>query len=360
MRVLVLYRPRLPSLRAQAIQVLHAAHALAGRGHRVTVLADRGEGAASASAVLDAMGLDAVDGLDLRVAPTAWNPGASAWFRAQLVEGFARGRWDVVLARAKRYVRWVPRAVPLVVEAHELDSALAAERGEDPSPWTALERGVFARARAVVANCEGTLSCLEAAHALPSVRSVIHNATRPDRAVPRTPSPVPTVLYAGTLGRGKGAATLAASLASWPSGTVLRLVGASETALLGRGDSPPQRPPGGAVEALPGVPPQALPSLLATAHAVVLPLEDSLFGRCMTSPLKLWDARGAGVPIAASDLPTVRAIAGDVAHLCAPDDPRALADAVRRALATPGDRPRLRTWGARAAEVEAVLEAARA
>jgi glycosyltransferase involved in cell wall biosynthesis len=359
-RVLVLYRPRLPSLRAQAIQVLHAAHALAARGHRVTVLADRGDGAATPRAALGAMGLDEVDGLDLRIAPTTWNPGASAWFRAQLVEGFARGRWDVVLARAKRYVRWVPRAVPLVVEAHELDSALAAERGEDPAPWRALERAVFGRARGVVANCEGTLACIEAAHTLPSVRAVIHNATRPDRAVIRTPSALPTVLYAGTLGRGKGAATLAESLPYWPHGSVLRMVGVSDGSLLGRGGIPPQRPPGGAVEALPGVAPQALPALLATAHAVVLPLEDSLFGRCMTSPLKLWDARAAGLPVAASDLPAVRAIAGDVAHLCSPGDPVALADAVRRALASPGDPPRLRTWASRAAEVEAVLEAARA
>ena len=43
MRILHLYRPRLPSTRAQAIQVLRTCHALAERGHAVTVLADRGQ-----------------------------------------------------------------------------------------------------------------------------------------------------------------------------------------------------------------------------------------------------------------------------------------------------------------------------
>ena len=66
-RVLVLYRPRLPSLRAQAIQVTHAAHALAARGFAVTVLADRGgDGDPLAS-----FGLEPISGLDLRVAPSA-------------------------------------------------------------------------------------------------------------------------------------------------------------------------------------------------------------------------------------------------------------------------------------------------
>ena len=40
LRVLVLYRPKLPSARAQSIQVLGTAHALAELGCRVTLIAD--------------------------------------------------------------------------------------------------------------------------------------------------------------------------------------------------------------------------------------------------------------------------------------------------------------------------------
>ena len=40
MRLLHLYRPRLPGLRAQAIQVVHTCRALSEQGFSVTLLAD--------------------------------------------------------------------------------------------------------------------------------------------------------------------------------------------------------------------------------------------------------------------------------------------------------------------------------
>ena len=68
-RVLILYRPALPSLRAQCIGVLQASHALARRGHAVTLLADRAHPEASPADALALLGLAPISTLDLRLAP---------------------------------------------------------------------------------------------------------------------------------------------------------------------------------------------------------------------------------------------------------------------------------------------------
>lgn len=339
-RVLSLYRPRVPTLRAQALQVVHAAHALAARGHEVTVLADRHD-EADPDAALARYGLDRPSGLDLRIAPTAWPPGAGAWFRWRL-SAWCRAP-GVVLARAKRYVAGVPAGLPVVIEAHEVDSALAAERGDDPAAVLVLERAVYTRAAAVLANCEGTLERLRAAVPLPPIQRVIHNATRADRVVRRAPSAAPTVGYTGSLRAYKGLETVFRSLPGWPPGATLHLVGEAPATV-------PDR-----VVARGPVAYGALPAVLATFHALLLPLDDGLFGRAFTSPLKLWDYLATGIPIVAADLPTVRAIAGERPFYYRPGDPASLVAAVRLALGAGASPPLLRTWEQRAAEVEALL-----
>ena len=186
-RLFHLYRPRVPSVRAQSVQVVHTCHALAARGHDVTLIGDRAEEGDPVRA-LAAYGLDHPPSFDLRIAPTRWPPYAGLSFRWALSRWCARaGAGSVVYARAKRYVARVPAHVPVVLEVHEVDSELARERGEDPTALRALEAEVLARAAGVVANCAGTLALLRAAHAVTVPCVVIHNATRADRAVLRAP-----------------------------------------------------------------------------------------------------------------------------------------------------------------------------
>jgi glycosyltransferase involved in cell wall biosynthesis len=352
-KILHLYRPRIPSVRAQSVQVVHTCHALAARGHQVTLLCDpAGMGVPNqvgrnpralprprATAALAAYGLDHPDTFDLRIAPTTYLPLASLWFRAQV----AAWQGDVVYARAKRYVARVRHDIPVVIEAHEVDSEQAREAGEDADEPFALEEKVFARASGVVANCGGTLRLLEQTHPNLPRRVVIQNATRADRAVTRDPSPTTLVGYTGSPKPYKGLDTVFASMPKWPGGVELEMVGGAPP------DAPPQ------VVAVPPVPYGDLPARLARYHALLLPLDDNLFGRALTSPLKLWDYLATGIPIVAADLPTVREIAGDLPHYYTPGDPDALADALVRALAA-GEAPRLlRTWDDRAAEIERFL-----
>lgn len=110
-------------------------------------------------------------------------------------------------------------------------------------------------------------------------------------------------------------------------------------------------PYGGVAEALRG------------AAVAVLPLPDEPVARYFTSPLKLFDYMAAGVPIVASDLPSLREVLrhGENALLVPPDDAGALAQAIERLLADPGLAARLAaraqhdaagyTWDARAARL---------
>jgi glycosyltransferase involved in cell wall biosynthesis len=346
--------------------VVHAAHALASRGHRVTVFADRapvsaGEDA-DAERILADLGLAPTPTLDLRLAPTRWRPGASAWFRGSVVYGCAQAAWDVVLAREGTPIGLVPQRVPVVLEAHGLESALVAEAGGDPRAAHAREGREAARARAFVANGGGTLNAWEQAHTvLPKRRSVLANATGIplQDASPRTGLSIPSrgedVVVAGSLPAYKGALTVLAALdsASWPVGARLVLLGGGEAA----------RPVHPDLVVEPGLPAPALGRRLARARVLLVPLVANVFGRELASPLKLWDALASCVPIVAPDLPTVHDVLaragvrpdGEGVFLHAPGVPDALAEAVARAWEAPQRTPRVRTWGDRAAELEAVL-----
>jgi len=107
------------------------------------------------------------------------------------------------------------------------------------------------------------------------------------------------------------------------------------------------------------VPPPKRWKYLAEASVCVLPLTRSAFGMFFTSPLKLFEYMAAGRPIVASDLPALREVLrdGENALLVPPEDPVALAKAIRRLredrilaerMAAQGSRDvRAYTWEAR-------------
>jgi hypothetical protein len=337
-RVLHLYRPRLPELRAQAVQVLHTCHALAARGHEVTLLADRALGFdGDATEALERYGLNHPPSLDLRLAPTAWPPGAGLWFRAAVAGWCARsGRDAVVYARAKRYVAAIPARIPVVLEAHELDSALDREAGRDPGANLALERAVYDRAAGLVTNCAGTLRSIQDVHRVLPLHQVIWNATRADRAVPGVGGGGVAVVGSGGDYKGVRSVLLAALNGPAP----VTFVGGAE-------DIPGVRTVG-------AIGYGEVPSVLAGLDVLLLPLQDNLFGRALTNPLKLWDYLATDRPIVAPDLPSIREVTEDV-HFYDPRTLDTVAPAIARALAQRVRTPRLRTWEDRAAEIERFL-----
>jgi glycosyltransferase involved in cell wall biosynthesis len=346
----MLYRLVAPSPRAQSIQVVHTAHALAGLGHRVTLAVEPGEGDP-----LGAYGLTAPPSLRILVNPFR-HPGLSGlWYRARFLAWLATAPADqrVVYARSKRYTRFAlrfRRLLPfrLLMEVHEVDSV------QYGGQFAALEGATLPHADAILANCTGTLSLLrETWPALSGPATVVPNAAAP-RAVERCPGPA--VGYLGGITEQKGVETLvaAARLLAVPVEIVGGRVGHPDYQRLQEG-LPPN------VRLRPGVAYHQVPREIAGWRALILPLRDDLFGRRLTSPLKLWEWLGSGIPIVAPDLPTVREVAGEGFLPFIAGDPTSLASAVERALAggpeveavVAAARARRRTWADRARDIEA-------
>ena len=351
MRILHLYRPTLPGQRAQSIQVVHTCHALAARGHEVTLLADSASRDATPGRALDVLGLTPVPGLHIHCAPARQRALAGLWFRHQLARWWA-GPGGVVLARDKRRLHAALEAHGprhrIVLETHELDSALVADAGRPSGPIHTLEAALASRAHALVANCAGTLEAWREAHgpSLPPLQRVIHNATAPSRLRSHRPGPDPVVRCVGSLRAFKGLASLLEAAPRLP--VPLHIVGGTPQEL-----STPV-PPG--VEVSPAVPFPAVPDLLARSAVLLLPLADNRFGRQLTNPLKLWDYLATAQPIVVPDLPTVSEVAastGTTLHRYRPGDPDSLVAAVQAALHAPPRTPVVRTWAERAAELEA-------
>jgi glycosyltransferase involved in cell wall biosynthesis len=351
-----LYRPAAPSVRAQSIQVVNAAHAMAVRGHRVTLCVQPPKGARpSGVEILDAYGLSPVRGFELVVLPSG-GTAASLAFRLAYLAWIARSPNGIAIARSKRYadaaLRWLGSRARVVLEQHEVDSRLAAERGEDPVPIHALEARVLRRAIGVIANCPGTLELLRESHPSMPPAVALHNATHASR-IRRPAGPGDDVGYVGSVLPGKDIDTLARAA----DRTRQRIV------IVGpRSPAQAEVLAGSRLGSEDPVAHRSVPDRLARFRTLVLPLGTSLFGSRLTSPLKLWDYLASGRPIAAADTPALRDAApeGSVAWWT-PGDPASLALALDRldrdeALrASVVAAARVRTWDDRAAELEAFL-----
>ncbi|NOY26247.1 MAG: glycosyltransferase family 4 protein [Oligoflexia bacterium] len=203
----------------------------------------------------------------------------------------------------------------------------------------------------MIANCGGTLKLWEETHgqALPDAVVVAHNAVSASRRRGYRP-PEAVIRCVGSLRAYKGVAALVQAASQLP--LLLELVGGSPDEQAALGPVPAN------VHLRPPVPYPAVPDLLASSAALVLPLADNLFGRQLTSPLKLWDYLATSAPIIAPDLPTVREIAElsqTTIHTFDPAHSASLIDAVRAALQAPLRSPSVRTWHQRAQQTLPVL-----
>jgi hypothetical protein len=357
-----LFRPTLPGQRAQTLQVLHTAAALARLGHALTVCADRAPRAAGpiADDARRALGLGADPGLDLRVAP-ALGPlfpraAAGLWFRATLA-AWAAGPPGVVYARdLARLAALGPglraRGHRIVLEVHALDAITAEERGEDPGPHRALAAACAGLADALVANSDGTLEAWRAGPwpaDRPSLR--VENAADPARQRPPVESDGVSRAF-GSFLPDKDVELLLAAAAHL--GAPLELCGGDPLSIAALGPPPPS------ARVLPALPFAQVPDQMARAEVLLLPLADRCFGRRFTNPLKLWDYLLTDRPIVAPDLPTVTGPAARVGarlHLHRPGDAADLARAWAEARGAGRRPPILRSWDQRAAELDALLGA---
>ncbi len=116
------------------------------------------------------------------------------------------------------------------------------------------------------------------------------------------------------------------------------------------------------------VPNSEVPRVMKACDVCTIPWPWTEFSAYYTSPLKLFEYMASGVPIVASDLPSIKEILrhDENAWLVRPGDPLALAEGIRILLSdrnraeslakTAGKDVRSYTWEARAAQIIELIQ----
>lgn len=355
MRLLYLADIRFPLERANGIQTMETCHALAGRGHDVTlgVRADTHRPGRDPFAFYD---LPVLDRLRIRTValqgPTALRRAGYLW-RAW--------RWaieyrdhDVIFTRdlgVAAMVLRLPLSVrpPLVHESHSFAPAVAEAlprlvSGQRRAPVTKRRRllrregRVWRQADGYIVVPASLRSELEGRFGVRERVMTIPNGTRiaPERrfAPPRI-SATPLAVYAGHLYPWKGVDVLLRTLQGFPELRLLIIGGLpSDTDFLRIQALADDLHVADRVTFTGLVKRARVPELLATGDVLIIPNVSVSASADHTSPLKLFEYLASGKPIVASDLPSIRELLqdGENAVLVAPGDPGALAAGIKRVL----------------------------
>jgi len=386
--LVLLSNARLPSQRAQSLQVVQAACAFARAGVATTLLHARRRHAPPLPAGQDLYGyygvpagpraevvaLGCLDWIDLV-------PRALQYAPARLQE----------LSFSRRASAWVRAQRPgALVISREIEAGMRLARAGHPRVFLEVHRVPGGRlrrrwlcetarsARGVIAISGGVRDDLLALGLDPARVTVEHDGLEPARfAQPPAREQAraalgverdrPLVVYTGGLLEWKGVDVLIE--AARRMSDVRFLIAGGMDADVERLRTAAR---GLAHVRLDGFQaPERVVSYLAAADVLVVPNRSRpAISARYTSPLKVFEAMAAGCAVVASDLPSLRELLTHDrdAWLVAPDDPAALAEGLRHLLEDPALRERLgsalreraqaHTWDARARRLLAWMEAA--
>ena len=143
------------------------------------------------------------------------------------------------------------------------------------------------------------------------------------------------VLYQGGFSPDRGIEQLLEAVPQVPNATLVLLGYGPLRAALDRAAAGPGMDD--RVRVLDAVPPTELLDWVASADVVAMPIQPTTLNHRLTTPNKLLEAMAAGVPVVASDLPGMADIvrSTDCGVLCDPQDPAAVAAAIRAVLDAP-------------------------
>lgn len=348
---------RFPLERANGVQIVKTAAALAGAGWATTLLVRQSDPRPT-DAILALYGVAAGERLTVRRLAVGHREGSFALPRLRFLahattqallalrEGGIVYTRDLQLADA---LLGLARGGRVVYEAHAVEALLYRERaaiygsGEPTREGKARrlqrrERRVWRRAAGFVATTAGIRDSFAAEYGeRPRTRVIPNGGDVPAcRSFPGlAPAAPERVLYAGQLYPWKGVDVLVEALARLPGVQLVVLGG-----LVGEPDFEriralvAERGLSERVELRGTVPQAQVAHELARASAVAAPFLRTRMTERHTSPIKAFEAMAAGRPIVASDLPSSREFLrdGENALLVPPGDPEALAGALRRLL----------------------------
>jgi len=255
--------------------------------------------------------------------------------------------------------------VPMVFEAHEVFH-LTTERKEKRAKIRKLEERVYKRLDGVVAISHGLAEDLRAIFSIQAPLAIIPDGVNLDLfRMERRPIERGKIIYVGQMYSWKGVKVSIQAMPHLP-GWQLHMVGGGEKEIEAYRQLAMKMGVADRVVFHGQVPPLEVCKHLADAQVAVLPLTRDTIGARYTSPLKLFEYMAAGVPIVASDLPSLREILQHEVNalLVEPENPQALADGIRR-MSNPDLAERIRskaeedvlqyTWEKRAQRIIAFL-----
>lgn len=333
------------------------AGSLAARGHQVTIHARAGRDAPPGETQVDGYRIVRVATGPTRALPlpariidralATSRQGRAAARRdpgADLYHGMAYMGIPVALRLASR------TGAPAVYDVRDL-YADARSLARLPAParhlMVARERRWVRRADAVITVNDALADVLAGRFGIPRPAVVVNCPPRWEPAGDRPrrfhaalglPASARIILYHGGLEPERGIEQLLAAVPSLPAGAHVVLLGYGRLrpaieARIGADDAVRDR-----VHLLDAVPPADLADWVASADVAVVAIQPTTLNHRLSTPNKLFEALGAGVPVVASDFPGMRAIVvgdpgGALGAVCDPTDPAALAAAVRDILA---------------------------
>ncbi|HMC77573.1 MAG TPA: glycosyltransferase family 4 protein [Vicinamibacterales bacterium] len=388
MRILYLADIRFPLERANGIQSMATCHALAGRGHEVTLVV-RPDSHTPPRDPFAFYGVARLPGLHVEVAPITGPVAArrAGYVTFAIGRAMGRARQDLIFTRdlglASLLLRIpAPLRAPVVYEAHGIAADVAAALPElltgAPAASPAKLERLARRDAHVWKSADGYVTITSAlANALTSrfgERSRI--AVVPDGAHAAEYAVVPsanaaadkpfTIGYAGHLYPWKGVDLVIEAVAALPDTRGLIVGGHEKEPDLARVKAFAAQLNCSLRVTFTGlIPPAAVAARLRDADVLTLPNPASAISSEFTSPLKLFEYMAAGRPIVASDLPSLREVLRHEqnALLVEPGNPQALVAAIARIKDDPELGRRLAaqavqdvrefTWARRAERLEA-------
>ncbi|PYR89682.1 MAG: hypothetical protein DMF84_23425 [Acidobacteria bacterium] len=400
MRILYLADIRFPLERANGIQSMATCHALAARGHDVTMIV-RPDTHTPALDPFVFYGVPRIDRLRIEIAPISGPPAArrAGYLTYAIGRSLGHARQDLIFTRDLGLAALVLRLpaslrAPLAYEAHGIarDSAAALPDllSSAPRASTAKLRRLGQRdarvwrvADAYVTITEGLARELSRRFGERPRVAVVPDGVRLTAdatdhvaaghanhkpAADGTDQKPFTIGYAGHLYPWKGVHLVIEAVAALADTRGLIIGGHEREGDLARlRELVDQLDCTSRVTFTGRVAPVDVAPLLKRADVLTLPNPASAISTAFTSPLKLFEYMAAGRPIVASDLPSIREILtdGHNALLVEAGNPQALTAAIRRLKedAQAGERlarqaledVRQYTWERRAAKLESLF-----
>jgi glycosyltransferase involved in cell wall biosynthesis len=401
-RILYLADIRFPLERANGIQSMATCHALASRGHAVTMVV-RPDSHTPPRDPFAFYGLPRIPTLRIEIAPLTGPPAArrAGYLTFAIGRSAGRARQDLVFTRdlglASLLLR-IPASLrtPVLYEAHTIAADAAAAlpdllTGGPAAPASKLERlarrdaRVWRLADGYVTITAGLAQELERRFGPRPRLAVVPDGARatdlPSEPLePRAPSPDPqapsrepqappfTVGYAGHLYPWKGVDLLIEVVAALPDTRALIVGGHEKEPDLARVKAFALQLDCASRVTFTGlIPPAEVAARLRECDVLVLPNPASAIASAFTSPLKLFEYMASGRPIVASDLPSIREVLrhDENALLVQPGNPQALVAGIARIKEDAALARRLAeqarvdvrefTWARRAERLEALF-----